>query len=220
MKAKEAKLYQNLPVADKYDILEEMRLELDRLYREDRSAYDKCRAALKENTWDALEENWKLWNPVPKNHIVWEGQNDCTYRLLPSHPAYKDCVQCGFTSCEYDLHGSPNFDAVTFPNSIVDISDLYDKLSSDNIQKRGGSPHSLQELTQERMAARLKNVVSEWAKANNQVNNFYEWRNAQNLVPHEDTNCRTIRLVYRPVHTAFMHRGGVANATNIKNHFS
>lgn len=194
MKAKEAKLYRNLPVADKYNILEEIRLELDGLYRYDRSTYDQCRAALKENTWDALEENLKLWNPVPKNHIIWEGQNDCTCRLLPSHSAYKDCAQYGFTGCEYDLHGSPNFDAGTFPNSIVDISDLYDELSSENIQKRGGSPHSLQELAQERMALRLKNVVSEWAKANNRENDYYEWRNDQDLVPHEDTNCRTMRL--------------------------
>ena len=34
------------------------------------------------------------------------------------------------------LHGSPDFDAVTFPGSIVDITDLYDSLSYENIQKR------------------------------------------------------------------------------------
>ncbi|MDE6478799.1 MAG: hypothetical protein K2L45_00905 [Muribaculaceae bacterium] len=28
-----------------------------------------------------------------------------------------------------------------------------------------------------------------------------------------------MRLVYRPAHTAFKHRGGVANALNIKSHF-
>lgn len=54
MTIQEPKLYENRPVAEKYSILEAMRLEFDRLYREDRQAYDKCRAALKENTWEAL----------------------------------------------------------------------------------------------------------------------------------------------------------------------
>ena len=65
----ESKLYTNLPVAEKYAILEAMRLELDRLYREDRPTYDRYRATLKPNTWDALEENWKLWDPVPKSRL-------------------------------------------------------------------------------------------------------------------------------------------------------
>lgn len=220
MTIQELKLYENRSVAEKYSILEAMRLELDRLYREDRQAYDKCRAALKENTWEALEENWKLWDPVPKSNVVWEGKNDCTCRLLPSHPCYAECAAQGFTVCEYDLHGSPNFDAVTFPGSIVDISDLYDKLSSDNIQKRGGSPNSLQEIAQERMARNLERAVNEWAKANHCEADFWTWRDAMNLVPHEDTDCRTMRLVYRPAHLAFKHRGGVSNAINIKNHFN
>ncbi|MDE6380850.1 MAG: hypothetical protein K2L11_10280 [Muribaculaceae bacterium] len=29
-----------------------------------------------------------------------------------------------------------------------------------------------------------------------------------------------MRLVYRPAHLAFKHRGGVANAINIKTHFN
>lgn len=212
-------LYLSIPVAEKYAILEDMRLELDRLYNEDRPTYDKFRAALKENTWDALEENWKLWNPVPKSHVVWEGENDCTCRLLPSNPHYAECAERGFTVCEYDLHGSPNFDAVTFPGSVVDISDLYDDLSSENIQKRGGGPNSLQEIAQERMASNLKDTINEWAKANGCEPDFWKWRDDLNLVPHEDTDCRTMRLVYRPAHLAFKHRGGVANAVNIKLHF-
>ena len=69
-----------------------MRLELDRLYREDRHTYDHYRAVLRQNTWDALEENWKLWDPVPKSHVVWEGPNDCrTMRLVypAAHTAFK-----------------------------------------------------------------------------------------------------------------------------------
>ncbi len=87
---RELKLYQPIPVADKYAILEGMRMEIDRLYREDRATYDKIRASLSENTWEVLEENWKLWNPVPKSHVVWEGEDECTCRLLTSHPRYAE----------------------------------------------------------------------------------------------------------------------------------
>ncbi len=219
MTKQEAKLYHPGTVADKYAILEAMRLELDRLYREDRPTYDKIRASLKENTWDALEENWKLWNPVPKSHVVWEGENDCTCRMLPSHPNYTECAQQGFTVCKYDLHGSPNFDAVTFPGSIVDISDLYDQLTCENIQKRGGGPNSLQEIAQGRMERNLQEAIKKWAKENDCEPDFWKWRDSHDLVPHEDTDCRTMRLVYRPAHLAFKHRGGVANAINIKTHF-
>ena len=156
MLTQESRLYQPIPVAEKYAILESMRLELDRLYRDDRPTYDRYRAALRQNTWDALEENWKLWDPVPKSHVVWEGPDDCTCRLKPSHPNFKECDAVDFTVCRYDLHGSPDFNAVTFPGSIVDISDLYDNLSADNIQKRGGSRYSIQEIAQNRMIPALK----------------------------------------------------------------
>ena len=70
MTTQESKLYQPIPVAEKYAILESMRLELDRLYRDDRPTYDRNRTSLRQNTWDALEENWKLWDPVPKSHVM------------------------------------------------------------------------------------------------------------------------------------------------------
>ncbi len=219
MLTQESKLYQPGKVADKYAILEGMRMEIDRLYREDRAKYDEVRAELKENTWEALEENWKLWDPVPKSHVVWEGENDCTCRLLPSHPYYAECAECGFTVCQYDLHGSPDFNVVTCHGSLVDISDLYDELSCENIQKRGGGANSLQELAQARIAKNLEPIIKEWAKANGCEPDFWKWRDSHDLVPHEDTDCRTMRLVYRPAHVAFKHRGGVANAINIKTHF-
>ena len=89
-----------------------------------------------------------------------------------------------------------------------------------NIQKRGGSPNSLQEIAQDRMIPTLKPSIEAWAKSNGRESDFWQWRDSLNLVPHEDTDCRTMRLVYRPAHTAFKHRGGVANALNIKSHFS
>ena len=108
---------------------------------------------------------------------------------------------------------------MTFPGSIVDISDLYDNLSADNIQKRVGSRYSLQEIAQNRMIPALKPAIEAWAKANGREPDFWLWRDSHDLVPHEDTDCRTMRLVYRPAHTAFKHRGGIANALNIKSHF-
>ena len=215
----EKKLYQPGKVGDKYDILEKIRLELDRLYKEDRPKYEELEKTLKPNTWEALEENWTLWNPVPKSHAEWVGPEKMTCRLKSTHQNYKECADQGFTQCTYDEHGSPDFSKVTFPGSVVDISDLYDSLSSDNIQKRGGSPNSLQEIAQMRMVPNLKSAISKWAKETGNPEDFWEWRNAMNLVPHEDSNCRTMRLVYRPIHIAFKHRGGVANAINIKNHF-
>ena len=215
----EKNLYKPGKVTDKYDILEGIRIELDRLYNGDRSKYEALKNSLRPNTWAALEDNWTLWNPVPKNHVEWIGPGEMTCRLKSSHPHYRECAEKGFTECVYDEHGSPDFDKVTFPGSVVEISDLYDSLSVDNIQKRGGGPNSLQEIAQMRMVPNLKKAIQKWARETGNPEDFWEWRNALNLVPHEDTNCRTMRLVYRPVHIAFKHRGGVANAINIKTYF-
>ena len=215
----EKKLYVPGKVSEKYEIIERIRIELDRLYKEDRKKYDEIEKALRRNTLEALEDNWTLWNPVPKSHADWVGPGEMTCRLKSSHPSYQECANQGFTECTYDEHGSPDFSKVTFPGSVVDISDLYDSLSSENIQKRGGSANSLQEIAQRRMERNLQPAIRKWAKETGNPDDFWEWRNALNLVPHEDTNCRTMRLVYRPIHIVFKHRGGVANAINIKNHF-
>ena len=215
----EKSLYFPGKITDKYDILEKIRIELDRLYKENRQKYDELEKVLKPNTREALEDSRTLWNPVPKSHAEWIGPGEMTCSLKPSHPSYQECAEQGFTQCTYDEHGSPDFSKVTFPGSTVDISDLYDSLSSENIQKRGGSGNSFQEIAQMRMVPNLKSAISKWAKETGNPEDFWEWRNAMNLVPHEDTNCRTMRLVYRPIHIAFKHRGGVANAINIKNHF-
>lgn len=215
----ESRLYSDGKVADKYEILETMRHKLDDLYKSDRPAYDECKSALTQNTWDALEELWTLWNPTPKSNVEWVGPKEFTCKLKPSHPSYKECSEFDFTQCEYDENGSPDFGKVTYPGSVVDISDLYDTLSVDNIQKRGGGANSFQEIAQMRMAERLKPTIEKWARENNRKADFWEWRNAHDLVPHEDGNCRTMRLVYRPLHTVFKHRGGVANAITVKTHF-
>lgn len=219
LKALEKMLYSPMSVSDKYDTLEKMRFIIDRLYNSDRNLYTEAKNELQSNTWEALEEGWKLWDPTPKRNVEWIGLNQQVCSLNSTHSLYKECESLNFLQCTYDKHGSPNFNPVTYPGSIVDISNLYDTLSSDNIQKRGGGKNSFQEIAQEQMARQLKYEINLWAKQNNCAPDFYLWRNAHNLVPHEDTNCRTMRLVNRDAHTAFKHRGGVANAINIKRHF-
>lgn len=221
--SKEDNLYSNMSVADKYDILEEMRITLDYLYANNRPIYEKCRSLCRPTTWEALEDAWKLWYPAPQNTGSWGGAHDMTYTLDERSPYY-DCLQNLFIQCTYDEHGSPNFDKVTYPDSIVDISDLYDAMPIEHLIKRGGSRNSLQEIAQDRMAIKLESAVRIWAQKNKVEYDryccFYKWRNENDLVPHEDTNCRTMRLVFRPAHKAFTHRGGISNAKNIKSHFS
>ena len=89
----EKKLYSTGKVSDKYDILERIRLELDRLYKDDRAQFKELEKILNPNTWEALEDNWTLWNPVPKSHAEWVGPGEMTCRLKPSHPNYQECVE-------------------------------------------------------------------------------------------------------------------------------
>ena len=81
----ERSLYGKMSVADKYDVLERMRLELDRLYRDDRETYERCRQQLRANTWNALEDAWKLWDPVPKSNAAWSGPGNRTCSLKDSY---------------------------------------------------------------------------------------------------------------------------------------
>ena len=217
----ESKLYTDIPIYTKYNILEEMRLALDSLYSNGHSeTYNKAKSVLKTNTWGALEEAWQLWSPTPTSDVKWDGANNRICTLESSHKFYKELEKINFLSCSYDEHGSPDFNKVTYPKSVVNISDLYQSYSCEQLSKRGGGEKSFQEVAQKRMAESLAKEITVWAKKNNCSPDFYKWRDAHDLVPHEDTNCRTMRLVSRTAHIAFKHRGGIANANNIKKHFS
>ena len=214
-------LYHDNRVVDKYDVLEKMKSLLSEYYNNGREVYEECKARLNPNTWEALEEAWREVYPIGDVEQRTD-HNGATFTLKPSNPYYSKLK--GFVSCHYDKHGGPDFGKVTAKGSVVDISDLYDSMSPAQIQKRGGGKSSFQEKAQERMASQMDRSLKKWWKANrndayNQYDAFYAWRDANDLVPHEDTNCRTMRLVYRPAHKAFIHRGGVSNANNIKNHF-
>lgn len=224
IKSIEQKLYSELTVAEKYGLLEEMRYIFDNLYKHDRCFYDTFIATLEPGTRDALDDAWKLWDPVPKNTGSWGGASNLTFTLNERCSYYEECKERGFLKCTYDEHGSPDFEAVTWPGSVVDIADLYDDLSVGQLVKRGGSQNSLHEIAQDRMAINLEETLMAWAQEKGRLYDrydcFYGWRDENDLVPHEDTDCRTMRLVFRPVHKAFTHRGGISNARNIKEHFS
>lgn len=144
------------------------------------------------------------------------------FRVMASY--YEDCRAINFTQCTYDKHGAPDFSKVTFPGSVVDISAMYDKYNADMLSKRGGGGN-IQDEAQELMSRNLEPVVRAWWRDNrlgeayNLYDAFFAWRDSLDLVPHEDTNCTTMRLVSRSAHKAFTHRGGIANAVNIKIHF-
>ena len=188
--------------------------------------HDLCKEVLKSNTWDALEGAWRLsW---PKEGLIkGTSKNHYTYTLTESNPHYKECKSKNFLSCQYDEHGSPNFDDITIPGSIVDISDLYDTQAIEQISEPGKGNNSIQYIAQiQRMMPQLETTIREklrrlifFKKKEIKENDFWKWRDNNKLVPHADTNCWTMRLVYRPAHEAFVHRGGIANAINIKKHF-
>ena len=219
-------LYSKITVKAKYEILETIRFKLEEVYNQDKEEYNEIFSHLREQTREALDDAWKLWNPPPNDGARghWIGDDKMTYMLSESNPYYEDCRAINFTQCTYDKHGAPDFSKVTFPGSVVDISAMYDKYNADMLSKRGGGGN-IQDEAQELMSRNLEPVVRAWWRDNrlgeayNLYDAFFAWRDSLDLVPHEDTNCTTMRLVSRSAHKAFTHRGGIANAVNIKIHF-
>ena len=132
----EKELYSSGKVADKYDILERIRLELDRLYKEDRPKYDNLEKALKPNTWEALEDNWTVWNPVPKNHAEWVGPGEMTCRLKATHSNYQECVDKCFTECIHTMNMVAPISVRLLSRVILLTSQLYMILFHPTIYKR------------------------------------------------------------------------------------
>lgn len=104
----EQRLYSNLTICNKYDALEQMRIIIDDLYKDNMPVYLEAKNKLKHNTWGALEEAWKLWHPTPSSHVEWIGENNRICVLKTTHSLYCECKKLHFLECSYDDHGSPD----------------------------------------------------------------------------------------------------------------
>ena len=212
-------------IADKNEILEKLRLYMASTWKSDQVLNEECFQTLKSTTQYALDKfnEFQMKTPKLSTRGYWVGERGKSkFIVLKRSPYYNKLKELGMTECCYDsFYLEPNFDKVTYPNSIVDITDLYEKYSISELNKRGGSKKSFQEVAQMRMAQLLDPILRIWWKENSkaeycQYDAFWCWRNEHNLLPHEDANCRTMRLVNRDVHKVFKHAGGIAHASIIK----
>ncbi len=225
----ESKLFDlSYSIASKNEILEKLRLHLESTKESDPDLNEKCYQALRPNTQKALDKFNEFYGTAPKNSTGghWTGDRaNSTYILSKQNTYYNECKQCGMQECTYNNSFEPDFTKATHPNSVVEVSDLYEKYTSNELSKRGGGKTSFQEVAQNRMAQNLDSELRSWWRQNHknelydQYKAFYEWRDAHNLVPHEDANCKTMRLVNRSVHKAFTHAGGISHAIAIKDYF-
>ena len=219
---------QSFDVASKNDILEKLRLQLEDTKESNPKLNEECYQALRHNTQEALDKFNEFYGSTPKdsNGGIWSGERaKSTYILSNQNTYYSDCKKCGMLECSYNDSFEPDFSKVTHPNSVVDITDLYGKYTSEELKKRGGGKTSFQEVAQMRMAQNLDPELRTWwsnhhkNETYNQYDAFWEWRDANDLLPHEDANCKTMRLVKRPAHEAFTHAGGISHARAIKKYF-
>ncbi len=211
-------------IASKNDILEQLREHLAKTFYTDRELNERCYQALQQNTQKALDKFNSFVGETPKNG-TWTGERgQSLFKLSQLNIHYAKCKSLGFIACKYTSF-EPDFTPVTWPKSVVDISDLYAIYSCAELEKRGGTKSSFQYKAQMRIAKRIDPELREWWKKNrkqeeyDQEAAFWAWRNANDLLPHEDANCRTLRLVKRSAHMAFTHAGGIAHAKVIKDYF-
>lgn len=235
VKLYEKKLHdKHTPCSEKAQILEEMRSYLEKIKEDNGSEINQqVYDSLHENTQSALDKlNKEVWGPIPNEgkNGKWINNSDgsYTFQLSTNHKYYPDCQELGMTQCKYSASGEPQFDKATQNNTIVEISDLYDKYTQKELSARGGGSTfdgSFQAKAQERIADRiLPEIKEEWDKYHpyepfNKYKAFFEWRDRRDLVPHEDANCKTLRLVKRSVHKAFTHSGGISRICIIKDYF-
>ena len=222
----------DIPCSDREEELEKLYSYLERINKENPNLYNELYNSLNPDTRKALNKlDEIMWRPTPKEgrRGHWEGtSNGNKFVLSENDPSYEACKEVGMTDCEYGTAGEPNFDRATEEGTVVSCEDLYDKYDSKQLDKRGGGNSfnsSFQDRAQERIANNKQSEIIEYWRRNHPNDSFdlykayYEWRNSKNLVPHEDANCRTLRLVFAPVHRAFGHSGGIARIRIIKDCF-
>lgn len=221
-------LDQSYDIASKNEVLENLRLHLEDSKASNPELNERCYQSLSIETQKALDKFNDFYGSTPKDSIggKWGGERGkSTYVLSKQNAFYADCKKYDMIECNYNDSFEPDFSKVTHPNSVVDVADLYGIYTRDELKKRGGGKTSFQEVAQMRMARNLDSELKSWwfnhhkGEAYRQYDAFWEWRDANDLLPHEDANCKTMRLVKRPAHEAFTHAGGVSHARAIKKYF-
>ncbi len=231
IKQAEKLLYvQTVPCSVRAEELKKMFLYLNRLKEEDREQYEAVCNSLDNKTVDALQK-LKRCIRYPRKSIKEPSEKTTNGKMVflsEKHQFYEDCKKAGMIVCEYGPAGEPNFDCATEKDTVVDCSDLYDKYTSSQLKRRGGGhsfDSSFQDEAQKRIAQNKRLEINDyWNKhhPNEQFvlyDAYYKWRDWKNLVPHEDANCKTMRLVNRVVHKTFVHIGGVSLIRIIKDFF-
>lgn len=232
IKQSEVLLYdQNKPCSDRAEKLKELYLYLNHLKEENRERYDFLYNSLRENTKSALKKLKKCIR-YPREGIKGHFEktsNGKKFFLSEKHPLYEVCKKAGMVVCEYGPAGEPNFDCATEKNTVVNCDDLYDKYTSSQLKARGGGhsfDSSFQDEAQKRIAQNKQSEIIEYWNYNHPnkkidlYDAYYEWRDSKNPVPHEDANCKTMRLVNRVVHKdIFIHIGGISMIRIIKDFF-
>lgn len=209
---------------EKIDNLYALRKHLEEIKEINPELNEKCFQSLDENTQKALDELNER-SPYPNKNVTWSGKRgDSTCSVDSTHPKHKELKELDATSCDYE-NGNPVFDKHVYPGSRVDMSNDYPKYTNEELSKRGGSRNSLQEVAQRRMAEQLEPTIKEWWDKNfprekfDLEKAFYKWRDAHNLVPHEDADGKSMYLLPRTIHETYKHRGGIANVKLINNYF-
>lgn len=214
-----------VPCSERAEELKKMFLDLYLLKEKDGKQYDAIYKSLNENTKEALVKFKRCIRYPRKNIKTSDGKK---FFLSEKHPFYEECKESGMVVCEYGPAGEPNFDCATEKDTVVDCSDLYDKYTSTQLKRRGGGhgfDSSFQDEAQKRIAQNKQLEINDYWNKNYPNEQFvlydayYKWRDWKNLVPHEDANCKTMRLVNRVVHKTFVHIGGVSLIRIIKDFF-
>lgn len=199
---------------------------------DNRGLYNEVYNALKPDLRNALYKLKELWKygPSKGEKGYWKtSANGRTFVFSDKADSnYEKCKEVGMLECEYSETGIPDFSKATESGTVVDCSDLYDEYTSEQLQKRGGGRtfrSSFQDRAQERIADnKIRAIRAYWEKFHpgepfNKYNAYYEWRDYNDLVPHEDADCKTMRLVKRAVHKVFLHSGGISRIRVIKDYF-
>ncbi len=150
---------------------------------------------------NAFEELWKRTEKSPKNmdnnngFLTPKDYNEIPSKANPNNLSWKDILG---DKKGVRLKRNGELDLRDFSKCSVKKSGLYNKLSMDKLQARGGG-NNLHDWVGKIMAKKLGMSEGE----------FWNWKAKNNLVIHEDRNCKTFHLVDNALHLNISHLGGI-----------